>query len=206
MEQNLEDEQVTTGNRFQMLGGHPVLDFLNTIAPINGKSVDSLKTGRDVLDWIDRAGWPMMEDSRPALPPRLVKTARALRSEIRTLVENRKAGKRLDPKSLNAYLERSQSFLHLEPGPDRTLISLRNWEQRTAEQVLGPLTEAAAELLAEGDFRLVRRCENPECVLWFYDRTRSHHRRWCNMATCGNREKVAAFRDRRLRRSLSARS
>jgi predicted RNA-binding Zn ribbon-like protein len=52
-------------------------------------------------------------------------------------------------------------------------------------------------LLATGDFSLVRRCENAACVLWFYDRTRSHHRRWCSMARCGNRHKVAAFRKRR---------
>jgi len=57
--------------------------------------------------------------------------------------------------------------------------------------------EAAAELLAEGDFELIRRCESESCVLWFYDRTKSHRRRWCSMASCGNRHKVAAFRSRR---------
>jgi len=81
----------------------------------------------------------------------------------------------------------------------------RRWEQRTAEQVLAPLAECAAELLATGELSLVRRCENEQCVLWFYDRTRSHHRRWCNMATCGNRHKVAAFRERRQRRGSTGR-
>jgi predicted RNA-binding Zn ribbon-like protein len=31
----------------------------------------------------------------------------------------------------------------------------------------------------------------------FYDRTKSHKRRWCSMALCGNRHKVAEFRKRR---------
>jgi predicted RNA-binding Zn ribbon-like protein len=67
---------------------------------------------------------------------------------------------------------------------------------RTPEQWLAPVAKAAAELLAGGYFELVRRCEDRDCVLWFYDRTKSHHGRWCSMAICGNRNKVAAFRQR----------
>nr|WP_254214234.1 CGNR zinc finger domain-containing protein [Burkholderia multivorans] len=33
-------------------------------------------------------------------------------------------------------------------------------------------------------------------MLWFLDRTKSHRRRWCSKALCGNRQKVAAFRRR----------
>jgi predicted RNA-binding Zn ribbon-like protein len=51
--------------------------------------------------------------------------------------------------------------------------------------------------LVAGDFSLIRRCEHPECVLWFYDRTKAHKRRWCSMALCGNRHKVAQFRKRK---------
>jgi predicted RNA-binding Zn ribbon-like protein len=42
----------------------------------------------------------------------------------------------------------------------------------------------------------VRRCEGVDCVLWFYDRTKAHRRRWCSMEGCGNRAKVARFRSR----------
>jgi predicted RNA-binding Zn ribbon-like protein len=66
----------------------------------------------------------------------------------------------------------------------------------TARQVLAPLAESAAELIA-GDFTLVKHCENPDCSMWFADRTKSHRRRWCSMAICGNRHKVASFRQRR---------
>jgi predicted RNA-binding Zn ribbon-like protein len=67
----------------------------------------------------------------------------------------------------------------------------------SVEALLVPVAEAVARLLAEGDFSLVRKCESSDCTLWFYDRTKSHHRRWCSMAQCGNRMKVAAFRARR---------
>ena len=46
------------------------------------------------------------------------------------------------------------------------------------------------------DFDLVRLCEGKACVLWFYDRTKGHRRRWCTSTGCGNRAKVAAFRAR----------
>jgi predicted RNA-binding Zn ribbon-like protein len=206
MEKPLQDEELTAEDKLRALGGHPILNLLNTVAPRNGKSVDSLKSGNDVLEWLDRAGWPLTKGSSPSLPPRLLKTARALREDIRTLVEKRKAGKRVNLETLNAFLAKSESYLQLLPRQDRILDLHRSWKQNTAEQVLGPLAEVAAELISDGDFSLIRRCENKECVLWFYDRTRSHRRRWCSMATCGNRSKVEAFRDRQWHRSLTGSS
>lgn len=203
MEQPLQAEELTAEHQLQTLGGHPVLDLLNTVVPKNGKRVDTLKNGNDVLAWLDRAGWSLTKGSQPSLPPRLLKTARTLRDEIRTLIEKRKAGKRLNLESLNTFLQKSESHLQLLHGTGGALNPMRTWKQRTAEQVLGPLAEAAVELLAEADFRLIRRCKNKECMLWFYDQTRSHRRRWCSMSTCGNRSKVTAFRDRRWRQSLS---
>ncbi|HZD77839.1 MAG TPA: CGNR zinc finger domain-containing protein, partial [Acidobacteriaceae bacterium] len=59
-----------------------------------------------------------------------------------------------------------------------------------------PLAEAAAAFLATANFDLVRACEGVECVLWFYDRTKAHRRRWCSMGVCGNRAKIVRFRSR----------
>jgi predicted RNA-binding Zn ribbon-like protein len=36
----------------------------------------------------------------------------------------------------------------------------------------------------------IRRCEHPNCVLWFFDTSRNGARRWHSMATCGNRLKA----------------
>jgi predicted RNA-binding Zn ribbon-like protein len=62
----------------------------------------------------------------------------------------------------------------------------------TPAQIVAILAEAAARLLTEKDLTLVRRCENPACVLHFYDPSKNHRRRWCSMDICGNRMKVAA--------------
>jgi len=179
------------------LGDHPALDFLNTVAKVDGKLIDSLQSDRDVLQWLSRAGWAVEGDLDHLRPSSLLQSACTLRDEIRTLVEKRKAGRRADPDALNAYLADARSYLKLTQKKDGSLQLQRKWKQRRAAEILAPLAESAAELLANGDFSLVRPCENEECVMWFYDRTKSHHRRWCSMAVCGNRHKVAAYRKRR---------
>ena len=63
-------------------------------------------------------------------------------------------------------------------------------------QLLGPVAEAASNLLCYGNPAYVKKCENPACVLYFYDGTKNHSRRWCSMKACGNRTKVAAFYQR----------
>jgi predicted RNA-binding Zn ribbon-like protein len=179
-----------------MHGDHPAMDFLNTVSRVDGQLVDSLQNDADVLRWLARAGWPMKEDAARLQPSSLIDTARVLRDTIRLAVERRKSGER-NVAVLNTFLAEGQSHMNLVPDKDGGLRLERRWNQDTSEQMLAPVTESAAELLAMGDFDLVKRCENSECVLWFYDRTKSHRRRWCSMAACGNRNKVAAFRKRR---------
>lgn len=180
-----------------MVGDHPALDVLNTVSRVSGELLDSFQSDGDVLRWLARAGWPMEEELPSLRPSSLLHAARTLRESIRGAVERRKTGKRVDVEGINAFLAEARSHLELVSNQDGGLEVERRWRRRTPEEVLAPLAEAAAELLATGDFDLVRRCEDAECVLWFYDRTKSHHRRWCSMATCGNRHKVAAFRRRR---------
>jgi predicted RNA-binding Zn ribbon-like protein len=189
--------QRVEGTEPAMLSDHPALEILNTVSRIDGKLVDSLESDRDVFRWLVRVGWPVEHDLVNLRPSSLLETTRVLRETIRRLVEKRKAGKRIDPGPLNKFLAKAGTHLELIPSRNGNLRLKRCWERQTTEQILAPLAEAAADLLATGDFNLIRRCDNDECVLWFYDRTKSHRRRWCSMATCGNRHKVAAFRERK---------
>jgi predicted RNA-binding Zn ribbon-like protein len=61
------------------------------------------------------------------------------------------------------------------------------------EWLLAAIARSAAELLVEGPRAPIRRCANPSCRLFFYDDSRTRRRRWCSMAVCGNRSKVASF-------------
>jgi predicted RNA-binding Zn ribbon-like protein len=78
--------------------------------------------------------------------------------------------------------------LGLSPGPAGPL------------RVLTPIARAIADLVVSGQSVEIRKCANPRCVLYFRDRSRTRRRRWCSMAVCGNRMKVAAHVRRHGRR------
>jgi predicted RNA-binding Zn ribbon-like protein len=59
--------------------------------------------------------------------------------------------------------------------------------------LLAAIARSAAEMIVEGAQARVRICANPVCGLFFSDHSRTHRRRWCSMAVCGNRNKVASF-------------
>ena len=178
------------------LADHPVLDLLNTVAVINGETVDLLQTDADVVRWLEKAG--MLSTAKPPAFRRseLLDATRTLRETIRPLVLKRKAGQAADPTTLNSFLLEAGSYPQLTWKGNSAPRVERRREARTPEQLLGPMAESAAEFLATADFSLVRPCEGRDCVLWFYDRTKSHRRRWCSMSVCGNRHKVEAFRER----------
>ena len=64
--------------------------------------------------------------------------------------------------------------------------------------LLAAVARSAAEIVLEGEAAKVRICANPACGLFFCDKSRTHKRRWCSMAICGNRNKVASFARRRF--------
>ncbi|AQT94498.1 CGNR zinc finger domain-containing protein [Pseudomonas azotoformans] len=182
-----------------VLADDPVLDMLNTLANIDGVPWDFWQADADVAAWLTRVEW-VEQDSIPGFEPgALLSAARELREVIRDLVAARKAQQPGNPAALNAFLRKAVSHPQLVwPATEAPRLE-RQRKQQTAEQFLAPIAEAAATLLVEGDFNLIRRCEHPECILWFYDRTKAHKRRWCSMALCGNRHKVAEFRKRKLK-------
>jgi predicted RNA-binding Zn ribbon-like protein len=59
--------------------------------------------------------------------------------------------------------------------------------------LLAAVARSGAEIIADGPEARLRLCANPQCGLFFCDKSRTHRRRWCSMAVCGNRSKVAAF-------------
>lgn len=180
-----------------VLADDPVLDMLNTLANIDGVPWDFWQVDADVERWLLRLQWA---ETVPVFEPgTLVNAARELREVVRQLVCARKAGELGSPAALNGFLRKAVSYPQLVWAASGAPTLERQRKQQTAEQFLAPLAEAAAQLLVVGDFSLIRRCEHPECILWFYDRTKAHKRRWCSMALCGNRHKVAEFRKRKLK-------
>jgi predicted RNA-binding Zn ribbon-like protein len=116
------------------------------------------------------------------------------RQAIREVVSGQGGPAALD--RLNAVLGHGRLRLSIGPplNPAQTL--------EVDDPAWRPAVMAAAnllELLAETPDR-VRRCQNPACVLWFFDTTRNRTRRWCSMAACGNRAKARRHYDRATRK------
>ncbi|MGA9700976.1 CGNR zinc finger domain-containing protein [Pseudomonas sp.] len=180
-----------------VLADNPVLDMLNTRANVDGQPFEFWQSDGDVERWLVRLGWAE-EGAIPVFEPgALLAAAVQLREVVRVLLEQRKAGNQGDPAALNGFLRKAVSHPQLAwPAPGELRLE-RQRKLQTPEQFLSGIAEAAAGLLVDGDFNLIRTCEHPECVLWFYDRTKAHKRRWCSMALCGNRFKAAQFRKRK---------
>lgn len=177
------------------VGDHLALDLLNTEARNQGHAQDYWTTGEDVRRWLARHGVAAANTGKQA-PADLLSRGRELRAAVREAVSARKAGGPVAVDAINACLQAYPTCLLLQCDDAGGLASTRVSRSDGTASLLGPVAEAAAQLLVEGDFALVRQCEHPDCILWFYDRTKSHKRRWCSMAQCGNRHKAAKFRKR----------
>jgi predicted RNA-binding Zn ribbon-like protein len=196
---------------FRFLAGHPALDFLNTRPVVKGRPVELLASLEDLVRWLGRAGALDARASAEAIRrwnegpegPRIAERARGLRETLRNMVDGVVKGRGVSTEALaaiNFVLAENDGGLRLERhgGGFRTRFISRPTQPIF---LLGHIAESAADLLAARDLRLIRRCGNPDCVLYFYDATRNHRRQWCAMGTCGNLMKVRAFRRRHRRRA-----
>ena len=64
------------------------------------------------------------------------------------------------------------------------------------DQLIALLAEQIALLVTSERPSLVKNCAGSGCTLSFLDRTKARKRTFCSPQTCGNRAKVAAFRER----------
>jgi predicted RNA-binding Zn ribbon-like protein len=198
------------------IADHLGLDFLNTIAVPVETEVEWLASGEDLLAWLKQAELvpeTALADLRKLALPReldaVAARARSLRDWFKLFVHEY-MGKRLPPHALrklgplNQLLSRDQEFGQIvardrseRTNGDASALawrSQRHW--KSPESLLLPLARSLADLLCTEDFTDVKACEGPTCTVVFIDRTRSHARRWCSMAVCGNRAKQAAHRKR----------
>jgi predicted RNA-binding Zn ribbon-like protein len=184
-----------------LLADHLALDLLNTEAVSGSMRIDFWGDGDDVLRWLRRCGIDTGDLTDQVEKDALLAAAKHLRTVARELITLHKGGERGDPTHLNHYLASMQSVPVLEWNEGGPRL-VRKVLTQLPTRALGRVAEAVADLLVDGQFDLVRQCEHPDCVLWFYDRTKSHRRRWCSMALCGNRHKAAEFRRRSTQASV----
>jgi len=62
---------------------------------------------------------------------------------------------------------------------------------------MGRLVATLYSAMQDPDWERLKLCNSGSCRWAFYDRSKNQSSRWCNMASCGNREKARRFRSRR---------
>lgn len=199
------------------IGDDLALDFLNTIAAPWGRQIEWLADGGDLVAWLEGARAVPAKTAaqiRAHFGSRALDAAasqaRELREWFRRFVHEH-AGKPLrrgalhDLAPLNQLLAQDNAYRQIEiaaagDGRGDTRRQALRWQAErrwdNPKSLLLPIAEAMGDLVCQKDFALVRKCEGPDCTLWFLDVSKGHGRRWCSMAVCGNRAKVAAHRAR----------
>jgi predicted RNA-binding Zn ribbon-like protein len=153
----------------------------------------------DVLDTERAAGIRRRAYQQPAGAAASLVDARRVRAALRALAERGAASAKARGDALteiNRVLGRSAGTRRLEEREDggyaRTFVTVGD----AFAALMVPIVDSAAESLIAGELARVRRCADPRCARVFLDTTKNGRRRWCDMATCGNRAKAARHRAR----------
>jgi predicted RNA-binding Zn ribbon-like protein len=189
-----------------LLGGRLALDFANAPsypgAPFRDLSWEELIAFLEAAGIVgaDR-GAELMALSRtdPHTAKALLSRATRLRDALREAF-----GALVGKMPVNStWIEPINEILRITEGHDELVQQGGGWRlefvarESSMDWLLAAIARSTAEILAEGAEARVRVCANPECGLFFSDTSRTHRRRWCSMAVCGNRHKVASFARRR---------
>jgi predicted RNA-binding Zn ribbon-like protein len=190
---------------FPLITGRLSIDLVNTEVVRRGVRHDLLTSGNHALLWIEsmqKNGFLTEGQINSQLPARLdhvLSALRSLRSFLRDKFEAI-ADQQHRPDDWHLYLEDliAKAPLSYKVSTGK-LIAV---PVGTPEDALRSLIALdALDLLSTGELMTLRRCDNPDCVLLFMDK--SGRRKWCSMKICGNRVKVARHQRKRDRDSES---
>lgn len=191
---------------FLFVGNDSTLDLVNTEVILAGVKTELLQNFADLAHWFAQANlasisemrsfakiWQDTPEARAAL-----RAARALRGVLRNAVERVARTGRLPGDLANVLtkeLQHPRLATEVVPSQGR-LKTCPHWILEKPRDLLVPVAHHAASFFNAADYSAIRKCENPKCILFFYDTSKNHSRRWCSMDLCGNQAKVAAFRKR----------
>ena len=193
---------------FKYVGGDVALDLVNTVDwTARGPAEDRLTDYERLTRWAEGAGvvtarqggqLRSLAAAHPRLAERAYRDAVELRWQLRQLFVALDRGEPLAGlealDAFNQLLGEALSRLELSVQP-RTADSVTplRWSWRDAgdrlESVIWPVIRSAADLLVSEEAARIHECGGEDCGWMYVDRSRNGLRRWCQMETCGNREK-----------------
>jgi predicted RNA-binding Zn ribbon-like protein len=189
---------------FLFLGNHLALDLLNTRIIPERDSVELLPDTVALEKWLLAAGLVTNTNGERLLrrwrdsaeAQNFLEELRKFRERLRAVVIQRETGEAVSARflaELNRLLEKYPARIALSAAGGKLQREVL-FEPSTPSEVWAPIAAATADLLTEVDPSRIRKCES--CIMHFYDVSKKSSRRWCSMNICGNRVKVAAYRQR----------
>lgn len=170
------------------LGSVLATSFTGTLSERHGNAVERIPAPHRLVDWLEVNG--LAVDSCTAAQLDL---ARELREAIHAAATAAARQDTLPASAVHVINDRSAQG---RAAAILTPEGRRRWRLSSAsciEDALGVIAADAIGIVAgERDGRLAL-CASPTCRAAFFDTSRSRTRKWCDMNTCGNRQKKARF-------------
>ena len=167
-----------------------VIDFVNTLDIEAG--TDELATPDDLARWFAAKGLLGAGAHKPSADDR--DAAIRLREALRALMLEQNGGPRDERSARELEHAARRGDLGVAFAADGSVL-LRPGHDDLAgalAAVLVPVAHGASD----GSWLRAKACRASDCQWAFYDRSRNRSGTWCDMAVCGNRTKVRAYRQR----------
>jgi predicted RNA-binding Zn ribbon-like protein len=187
--------------RFFIVGNNMALDFVNSIM----KDL----TIEDLAAWTVAVGLANSDKAKTiaaAWSGQSLKAVLEFRDRLRDAVSNIADGVVLSNgtvDAINTVLRQGTGGFSILKRKEGGFVRDYEIDLSKPTNILHPIAESFVDLLCYGNLELLRKCENPKCVLYFYDTTKSHRRRWCSMAVCGNQAKAKKFYEKSRKASAA---
>jgi predicted RNA-binding Zn ribbon-like protein len=168
-----------------------VIDFVNTLDLEQG--TDELDTPASLVAWLDDR--KLLDGSVQHVDEAHHAQSLELREALRAAIVAHNGGDRDSgaARKLERTAEGGQLSVHFEADGSVTLGPRAEGVVGALARLLVPIAHAAAD----GSWQRVKGCAADDCRWAFYDQSRNHSARWCDMAVCGNRTKVRTYRTKR---------
>ncbi|WP_405774747.1 CGNR zinc finger domain-containing protein [Streptomyces sp. NBC_00859] len=170
------------------LGTVLATSFTGTLSERHGNAVERIPTPHRLVDWLTLNGLAV-----PSCTTAQLDAARELRESIHataTAAATQDALPATAVQVINDFSAQGRAAAVLTPE------GKRRWLLGSASCVEDALSVIAADAISivagERDGKLAL-CASPTCRAAFFDTSRSRTRKWCDMNTCGNRQKKARF-------------
>ncbi|MDX3591663.1 CGNR zinc finger domain-containing protein [Streptomyces sp. ID03-2B] len=171
------------------LGSVLATSFTGTLSERHGDPVERIPVPRRLADWLAVNG--LAVDS---CTPAQLDRARELREAVHAAATAAALQEALPASAVRVINDRSaqgRAAAILTPEGERRW---RLGSSSGVEDALGVIAADAISIIAgERDGKLAL-CASPTCRAAFFDTSQSRTRKWCDMNTCGNRQKKARFR------------